>query len=152
MTITLGARASAVIGSLLIIRGPFFPGTKHIVNESVHVQSYYDDATGDSILLIGLGFCCLLSAIFGMRRLCRGFAFVLSILIALAIFGRLFTSYSSTQGESYAEQNAWGMYVIFSGGVLVSSAVVQLRKHHGTTKTVMHEGVGIADASDDRSR
>ena len=141
-----------MIGSLMIMRGPFFPGTKHIVNGTVHVQSSFDDATGDSVTLICLGFCCLLSAIFGMRRLCRGFAFAVSLLIALALFGSLVTDYSSVHGESYSEQNAWGMYVILSGGALLTVAVVQLRKRDNATNTVMQTGVGVADTADDQSR
>lgn len=130
---TTGARRAAAIGSLMLIAGQFFPGTKQILYGNVYLQSYWNHATGGSAILVVLGLCCLRAAAFGWRKTCRGFAATAALLVTLGVLVSLFVSDGLVPSEAYAKEYAWGMYVILAGALLLAIAAALLRKPQGET-------------------
>ena len=146
MTTTPTARAAAAIGSLMIICGPFLPSTKHTFHGRVHLQSYWNDAAGDSLLLIALGMACLVAAMLDRRKACRAIALATVLLVSLGSMSALAFSSGTSPDGAYSTGFAWGMYVTLSGIAMLAIATLLLRKRSGQPNHHAHSASSLAAA------
>ena len=124
---TYRQRVVAAAGAMLFGIGPFCPTSRINHHGNMFYMAYWDDATGDSVILLGLAVVCLLTAV-SARKAAFVWASTSCTVFATLAFTSEVREYAAFEGTDLVEGPYWGWLVFAAGGLLSLGVVVAARR------------------------